>query len=129
MAPACLHGLDPSECLICRTLGTGPDPAVATKAAPAAGGWSSLGRSPPPEPVRPDVVYRPGSPGHRPRSLGLHLALLVAAVVVIGLAVWVVAGALLAILHVVELVVVAGVAAWAGYRLGHYRGSRSQRGD
>jgi hypothetical protein len=51
----------------------------------------------------------------------------VAAVVVIGLAVWVVAGFVLAMLHVLELVVVAAVAGWAGYRLGRYRGSRRAR--
>jgi hypothetical protein len=59
--------------------------------------------------------------------VGLHIGLVLAAVVVIGLAVWVVAGFVLALLHVAELVLVAAVAGWAGYRLGRYRGSRQRR--
>jgi hypothetical protein len=53
--------------------------------------------------------------------------LILAALVIIGLAVWVVAGFVLAMLHVLELILVAAVAGWAGYRLGRYRGSRQRR--
>lgn len=49
------------------------------------------------------------------------------AIVVIGLVAWAVAGVVFAILHVLELIVVAGAAGWGGYRLGHYRGSHPRR--
>jgi hypothetical protein len=74
--------------------------------------------------AQPDAVYPPE--GHRRRSVGGHLALIVVGVLVIGAVAWVVAGVVFAILHVVELLVVAGIAGWAGYRLGHFRG-RHQR--
>jgi hypothetical protein len=44
--------------------------------------------------------------------------------IAIGFAAWVVAGVVFALLHVLELVAVAGVAGWAGYRFGRYRGRR-----
>ncbi|HEY3809806.1 MAG TPA: hypothetical protein VGL49_00120 [Acidimicrobiales bacterium] len=74
--------------------------------------------------AQPDAVYAPE--GRRPRSVGGHMALIVVGVLAIGAVAWVVAGAVFAILHVIELLVVAGIAGWAGYRLGHFRG-RHQR--
>jgi hypothetical protein len=59
--------------------------------------------------------------------LGLQIGLILAALVVIGVAVWVVAGFVLALLHVFELILVAAIAGWGGYRLGRYRGSRQRR--
>jgi hypothetical protein len=50
--------------------------------------------------------------------------MLLAAIAVIGLVTWIVAGAVFAMLHVIEIIVIAGVAGWAGYRLGHYRGRK-----
>ncbi len=46
---------------------------------------------------------------------------------VIALAViaWFLAGAVFAVLRVLELLVVAGLAGWIGYRFGHYRGRHS----
>lgn len=55
------------------------------------------------------------------------MAVVVAAIVVVGLVAWAVAGVVFAILHVLELSAVALAAGWAGYRVGHYRGSRPQR--
>jgi hypothetical protein len=124
MSP-CPHGLAPSECLICRTLAGSPSVPLGTtapKAGPPTGPQKGGG------PVqRPDVVYPPGAAPRRAGSLGLHIGLIVAAVIVIGLAVWAVVGFALAILHVLELVLVAAVAGWAGYRIGKYRGSRRSR--
>jgi hypothetical protein len=42
--------------------------------------------------------------------------------IAIGIAAWVVSGVVFALLHILELVAVAGVAGWAGYRIGRYRG-------
>ena len=41
-----------------------------------------------------------------------------------GLSLYPVAGVVFALLHIIELLVVAGLAGWAGYRLGVYRGHR-----
>jgi hypothetical protein len=76
--------------------------------------------------VQPDAIYQGGQPVHRSRLLGAQFVLLLAAIAVIGLVTWVVAGAIFALLHVIEILVVAGVAGWAGYRLGHYRGRKSR---
>jgi hypothetical protein len=53
--------------------------------------------------------------------------LILAVLVVVGVAAWVVSGAVFALLHALELVLVAGVAGWAGYRIGQYRGRRQPR--
>jgi hypothetical protein len=75
-------------------------------------------------PVQSDVIYQGGPPVHRSRLLGAQFVLLLAAIAVIGLVTWIVAGAVFAMLHLIEIIVVAGVAGWAGYRLGHYRGRK-----
>jgi hypothetical protein len=131
MTATCPHGFPAAECLICRTLQSPPQSKVETRPSgsglvvgdPLAGAASVE----PVRPVTPDQVYAPGNHQGRPRSLGLHLTLLVVGVAVIGLVAWVVAGAVFALLHIIELVLVAGVAGWAGYRLGHYRGRRHPR--
>ncbi len=131
MSAVCPHGYDPSTCLICQTLGT--QPAATAAPPPQVANKGRRGRrrdtvtSAPPANVRPDVVYRAGTPERHGTGLGAHVALLVAALVVIGLVAWVVAGAVFAILHILELIVIAGLAGWAGYRLGHYRGRRAGR--
>jgi hypothetical protein len=131
MSAMCPHGYDPSTCLICQTLGTQPAATVASPPEVASRGRRGRRRdtvtSAPPTTVRPDVVYPARPPERRGTGLGTHMALLVAALVVIGLVAWVVAGAVFAILHILELIVIAGVAGWAGYRLGHYRGRRAGR--
>lgn len=58
---------------------------------------------------------------------GIHLAGVAAAVVVLGLAAWALAGVVFGLLHVLELIAVAAAAGWAGYRIGHFRGSRQRR--
>ena len=96
MAAICPHGLPASDCLICPTL-----PQVAAPGRPAATGSG------------------------RPR-FALHAAGVAGAIAVIGVAAWVVAGVVFALLHVLELVAVAAVAGWVGYRVGRFRGSRGR---
>ena len=72
--------------------------------------------------AHPDAIHVPERAAPTPRSVGTHIVLLVAALLAISVVVWIVAGAVIALLHVIELVAVALVAAWAGYRLGFYRG-------
>jgi hypothetical protein len=127
MSPNCPHGFPPAECLICRALGTQPQVQVEADRPPVAGRggrWSSGAASP--APVQPDAVYPAGSGPRRPRSLAGHLVLIVAGLVAIGVGAWIVAGVVFALLHILELLAVAGVAGWAGYRLGHYRGHRQR---
>lgn len=74
-----------------------------------------------PRPAGADVpVRREGS------RTGIHLAGVAAAVVVLGLAAWALAGVVFGLLHVLELIAVAAAAGWAGYRIGHFRGSRQR---
>jgi hypothetical protein len=46
-------------------------------------------------------------------------------VIALAVVAWFLAGAVFAILRVLELVVVAGLAGWVGYKVGHYRGRHS----
>ena len=73
------------------------------------------------------MVYPGGRPVPRRRSVGSHLALMVAGIAIIGIIAWLVAGAVFAIFHVIELFVVAALAGWAGYRVGRFRGRRMPR--
>lgn len=134
MPTRCLHGLDPSGCLICRTLaGDGPPGAAAApgrgtrraqrrQAAPGPDtGWASasLARSAP--------LAAPAPPtGHHLGPVAM-LAVAVALLLAVGAAVWLLVGVVFTILRVFELVAVAGGAGWAGYRIGHFRGSRHPR--
>jgi hypothetical protein len=126
MPGTCLHGLPASECLICKTLGTQPKVDVESSGARSRGLPSTAQPStaqPRLNPAaHPDAVYAPERPPPRRGSVGTHIILLAAALLAIGVVVWIVAGAVIALLHVLELVAVAVVAAWAGYRLGFYRG-------
>lgn len=107
MADTCAHGLAASQCLICATLGrTGTAPAASAGHRLPAGG-------PAPEPA-----------GRRRGSVTVHVAGVMVALAAIGLVVWLVAGVVFALLHILELVAVAAVAGWAGYRIGRLRGPR-----
>lgn len=120
----CPHGLDPAQCLICKTLGTSSRSTV-TEEPPRA--RSRFGdRTQRADVQRPDVVYAP-PPSAKPRNLGMHMILVILAVVLLALAAWMIAGLVFAVLHLIELVLVAAAAGWAGYRLGHFRGSRDKR--
>ena len=98
MAALCPHGLPASECLICPTL-----PGVAASGPTAGQALQS-----------------------RPRT-SMHVAGVVAVIAVIGVAAWIVAGVVFAILHVLELVAVGAIAGWVGYRVGYFQGRRSGR--
>ncbi len=122
----CAHGLEASQCLICQTLGTAPSPQVATEGPPRGRRFGHGDRTP--QTARPDIVFSPNAPPQRrTRSLGFHVGLLIVAVLAVGLVVWLVAGIVLALLHVAELVLVALAAGWAGYRIGKHRGAKQSR--
>jgi hypothetical protein len=71
------------------------------------------------------VVYGSDRP-KRGRSLTSYAVLGVLGLIVVVVAAWIVAGILVGLLHAVELLLVAAVAAWVGYRIGHYRGRRTR---
>ena len=77
-------------------------------------------------PALPQVVQTGPAPRAHSRAT-LHVAGVAAVIAIIGVAAWIVAGVVFAILHVLELVAVGAVAAWVGYRIGYFRGSRSDR--
>jgi membrane protein required for beta-lactamase induction len=64
---------------------------------------------------------------HHHRSPTLTAVAVVAALGVTALVAWVVAGLIFSVLHVLEIILVGIAAAWAGYRVGHWRGSRHPR--
>ena len=119
MATTCRHGFAPDSCLICRTLG-GKDTAVVAADRPA-------GVIPRPERARPDVVYSAPPDRHGRRSHRGSLFLVLMALLAVGAAVWILAGVVFTILHLLELVAVAFGAGWVGYKIGHFRGSRHPR--
>ena len=122
--PNCIHGFPDGECLICRTLGTGPakgkatrtkvasPPELATLLAPSRGGPMVAARQPSTPPV-------PERAGKRRRFWPVVGAVVVGVVVV-----WVVAGIFSLALHIAEYVALALVAGWVGYRIGRARGRR-----
>ena len=57
-----------------------------------------------------------------PARSSIHVAGVVAVIALIGVAAWIVAGVVFAILHVLELVAVGAIAGWVGYRIGLFRG-------
>ena len=107
MADTCAHGLAPSQCLICATLGRS-----ATSPTGGAG-----------HPV-PAAGMAPEPAARRRGSVAVQVAGVVVALAAIGLVAWLVAGVVFALLHILELVAVAGVAGWVGYRIGRLRGPR-----
>lgn len=128
MSAVCPHGFAPAECLICQTLGTKPQVQVEGGRRGKGGAGDAIGRSSPPErgqrPDQPNAVYPPGT--SRPtRSLSSYAAMALIGVIVFAVVAWFLAGAVFAILRVLELLVVAGLAGWVGYKVGHYRGRHS----
>ena len=78
-------------------------------------------------PTLPQVAPTAGAPERRHRCYTTHAAGVVAAIALIGVAAWVVAGVVFAVLHVLELIAVAAAAGWVGYRVGYFRGGRDHR--
>ena len=72
-------------------------------------------------------AHMSGGATTRHRRPGVHVVAAITAIAVIGLVAWAVAGVVWALLHVLELIAVATLAGWAGYRLGHFRGSHQRR--
>ena len=77
-------------------------------------------------PTLPRVATTGQTPQPHPRT-SVHVAGLMAVIAIIGVAAWIVAGVVFAILHVLELVAVGAVAGWVGYRVGYFQGRRSGR--
>ncbi|MGH9178653.1 MAG: hypothetical protein ACRD0N_08885 [Acidimicrobiales bacterium] len=99
MAPAtCTHGLAPGTCEICRVLGTGPAAAPPARRA---------------ERRRPALPS--GATGLVVGGVGLLLAVVVVSQVVA--AAW-------AVFKLLQLVAVAAVSGWVGYRVGLMAGRR-----
>jgi hypothetical protein len=119
MADTCPHGYAPGECLICATLSPQtqvPQTRARRSPFPTVSGPVGGGA------VRPDAVFRPDVTGRPIRAGGHRLLVLIAGLLALGAAVWLLSGLAFALLHVLELLVVAGGAGWVGYRLGHWRG-------
>jgi hypothetical protein len=113
----CIHGFAPGQCLICQTLEGGKERPGKEQDRQRGHPTTLTSR---PTPVRPDAVLR-----ERPRS-GHSLAwragglvLLLALVAFVG--VWII-GLAFALLRTIELVAIAILAGWVGYRIGVYRG-------
>lgn len=64
---------------------------------------------------------------HHSHSLALRASGVIVALAAVALVAWIVVGLVFAALRIIELALVAAAAGWAGYRLGHYRGSRRTR--
>jgi hypothetical protein len=130
----CIHGFAAGQCLICQTLQSGGDNGdrkggrrakTATRAQPAL----IPPQQPQPTSVRPDAVYRPQpAEGGGGGSLGLKLAGMAVVVVLVILAGLWIASLVWSVLHLIQLVAAALVAAWLGYQVGVFRGKRLGRG-
>ena len=107
-ATTCPHGFAPGSCLICKTLSL---PAERPRA----------------QTDRPEVEVLTDRRPRRSSSLGVRVTGLAVAVVAVGLAVWWVVAAVWALVHIVELVAVAGLFGYAGWKLGVRHGSRHPR--
>ena len=97
-AALCPHGLPPATCEICRVLD--PTPVAAARR----------------------------SPGRRPGGRGLPSVATLVVVAIVGFVVlgWV-AAAVFAVLRILELIAIAAVAGWVGFRLGLRQGRRGPR--
>jgi hypothetical protein len=126
MSDTCPHGFPPSECLICRTLGSQPQVQVETgdRWLPGLASPPHLPATSAPQPARHNAAASPDGPGRQPRSHGTQVAVIVAGLVALGVVAWIVVSVVFTLLHVIELLLVAAVAAYAGYRVGYFRGRR-----
>jgi hypothetical protein len=118
----CLHGLPATECLICKTLGTPAPTAVQDPLG------SQRGRRPDAPPVPVAAGARPTHPARaEPSRVAHHLGPVVVGIVLIAAVAFLASGVVSAVLHTVELVLLAVVAGWAGYRVGRVRGRHEHR--
>jgi hypothetical protein len=124
--PNCPHGFPEGECLICRTLGTGPEKGKATRTKVAAP--PEIGALLAPPRPGPMIASHDKSPGPVRRPAGKRRLFwpVVGAIAVVAVAIWVFAGVFLFALHIAEYVALALVAGWVGYRIGHARGRRAR---
>jgi Flp pilus assembly protein TadB len=122
VADTCIHGFAPGTCLICQTLEGGGGKRARRSATEARPGTPATVPGPAPAAVRPDAVVGP----RRSSSLGLRvtgfLLLAIVALIVVSL----VAGFVFAVLRILELVAVAVVAGWLGWKLGVHHGRHTR---
>ncbi len=127
VVPTCPHGFNQSDCLICKTLGAAPAQSKATKtkvASPLSTAELSAGSSAP-------SLATLGAPNGAPdkerdrRGPGFFW-MVVAGIVLAGLAIWAFWGVVSLAFHVAEYALIALVAGWAGYKIGHARGRHSR---
>lgn len=125
----CLHGFESGQCLICRTLAPsadrdGPRSKHRVGAPPSTTGADRRPAATAPVFSAPVEVVD-GRPRGRLTPARRTVAVLVTAVVAIA-AVWLVAGAVFALLRLLEVFVVAAATGVIGYRLGRARGHRER---
>jgi hypothetical protein len=105
--------------MICRTLSSSSPGNGATLATATRSGRRSRAAQAP-------LVSPGGAEVHAPSRPLRHQLLAILAVVVLGgTALWAFSGLFSLAFHIGELVAVALVAGWAGYRAGHFQGRRS----
>ena len=98
-----------------RSAGTATKPASGKRSRKAAIGQVA---------VSPSEILAPDQRRRRRRSTGGSLALVAIGLVIAVIAAVALAGVVFTLLRVFELVVVALGAAWVGYHVGYFRGSR-----
>lgn len=120
MTGTCVHGFARDGCLICRTLATESTTTQALEQRPR--------RDDRQAPDRPEVLAPRHAAGvrHR-RSLAGSLVFVVAALLAVGAAIWILVGVVFTVLHILELIVVGLGCGWVGYKIGHFRGSRHRQ--
>lgn len=120
VASTCIHGFASGACLICRTLDpSGKAKPVATEPVPR----GRRTRQAALEATGPRVLP---AEGRGPRSgLGLRLAVLVVGAFVLLALAWSVLHVVFAVLRILELITVALVAGYLGWKAGVHHGRRS----
>ena len=123
MTRTCIHGFPHDGCLICRTLEAGD-----TRTAQAVTATEPPPYQGRPKADRPDVVLTPPPvTARRHRSLAGSLVLVLAALLAVGAAAWILAAVVFTALHLLELIALGAGCGWVGYKIGHFRGARHPR--
>lgn len=124
-ATTCIHGYAPGQCLICQTLqGAGGKDRPTKEKGRSPAGPATV--APLPTRVRPDTVVADAPPRGSFAGRAIVAFLIIAVVALV--AVWAI-GVAYAVLRAIELLAVALVAGWIGYRVGLYRGRHAKAGD
>jgi len=121
----CAHGFPQSECLICKTLGTGPSQTMTARtkvaSAPAPADELTVGQGSRSLATRQAPAAEEAPRDRRGTSTFWAVVLVL---VVGGLLLWAFAGVVSIAFRIGEYVLLALAAGWVGYKLGHARGRR-----